>query len=291
MNKVPVFLHIPKNAGTYVLSWIMKLFRYYGIAKKWNNHVGWNLCLRRLLITHENRVILTAFVYDKTNECKSNSFFNKVENDEYCNQTTLLYFLSELLNKRFFVFALIIEADGFSFFRQGLMVLFNQILDTTSVCYMILREPFDRAKSMYSYINSTFSAHEPTHNNIKSKTFHDYINSSELEDSWLIRNLVGVSNNEEIQNTHYNDTCKLLHTFKIKDISKVDDLINEVFLECHNIAQSSIPDHMIDINLNNNSKKNILDTISLNSLDEHTKNTFLKRTHYERLLYSNFCKS
>lgn len=62
-RKIPDFLHIPKNAGTYVLGWTMTLFRYYGIAKDWNDKVGWNYNLRRILLQHENKQIATLVFF------------------------------------------------------------------------------------------------------------------------------------------------------------------------------------------------------------------------------------
>ena len=95
MTKLPVFLHIPKNAGTYVLSWIMIFFRFYGISSGWNDKYGWNLKLRRIAVTFEEKVILTVFVYDKHDVCITNKSFVKDKTDHYCNYIPLFDFLIE----------------------------------------------------------------------------------------------------------------------------------------------------------------------------------------------------
>ena len=69
---------------------------------------------------------------------------------------------------------------------------------------------------------------------IKFKTFEEYLNSYQLEDSWLIRNLINIPDSREITEEDYYQACFILDQFKIKDISKTDFLINEAFIEYYN---------------------------------------------------------
>jgi hypothetical protein len=285
MRKIPVFLHIPKNAGTYVLGWTMTLFRYYGIARDWNNKVNWNYGLRRILLQHDNEQIATLFVYDPYNVRESNQYFIQHPTDKYCNIVELQKFLEELKNKKLTLFSIIIEAAGVHLIKENLYEDICKHNNSHPLYYTIFRDPYNRALSMYHYITSTNSVHELTHNTIKSKSFSEYLNSYELEDSWLIRKLTNITDSEIINEEIFNRACVVLDEFKIKDIKHTDELINDVFTECYNISQNIVDNN--DRNVFKNSTSS--DTFVFDDLDEKTKNAFLTRTEFDRKLYTKYC--
>ena len=287
MRKIPVFLHIPKNAGTYVLGWTMTLFRYY--AEKTNlqrekNTNRW-LSLRRFLLQHESEQIATLFVYDPYKVRESNQNFIQHPAHEYCNVVELQNFLEELKNKKITLFSIIIEDAGVQYIKQNLYKDICEHNNTHPLYYTIFRDTYNRSKSLYNYIKSSKSAHEPTHNAIKSKTFVDYLNSHELGDSWLIRRLTNITDNEIINEEIFNRACVVLDEFKIKDIKRTDELINDVFTECYNISQNIVGNN--DRNVFKNSTSS--DTFVFDDLDEKTKNAFLTRTELDRKLYTKYC--
>ena len=286
MRKIPVFLHIPKNAGTYVLGWTMTLFRYYGIARDWNNKVNWNYGLRRILLQHDNEQIATLFVYDPYNVRESNQYFIQHPTDKYCNIVELQKFLEELKNKKLTLFSIIIEAAGVHLIKENLYEDICKHNNSHPLYYTIFRDPYNRALSMYHYITSTNSVHELTHNTIKSKSFSEYLNSYELEDSWLIRKLTNITDSEIINEEIFNRACTILDEFKIKDIKHTDELINNIFNECYSIDQSVVSDN--DGNVFRNSTSN--DSFSFDEQDEMTKKFFLKRTEFDKKLYKKYCK-
>ena len=285
MNKIPVFLHIPKNAGTYVLGWTMTLFRYYGITKDWNDKVGWNYNLRRILLQHENKQIATLFVYDPHKVRESNQSFAQHPTNKYCNIVQLQNFLEELKNKKLTLFSVIVEDAGVQYIKENLYKGICEHNNSHPLYYTIFRDPYNRALSMYHYITSPNSVHELTHNTIESKTFIEYLNSYELEDSWLIRKLTDISDNEIINEEIFNKACIILDEFKIKDIKHTDELIDEVFTECYNISQNIVDNN--DRNVFKNSTSS--DTFVFDDLDEKTKNVFLTRTEFDRKLYTKYC--
>jgi hypothetical protein len=284
MNKIPVFLHIPKNAGTYVLGWTMTLFRYYGIARNWSDKVGWNYNLRRILLQHESKQIATLFVYDPYKVRESNPAFGQHHTHEYCNIVELQDYLEELKNKKLTLFSVIVEDAGVQYIKEN---LYKNICkhDGCPLYYTIFRDPYNRALSMYHYITSPNSVHELTHNTIKSKSFSEYLNSYELEDSWLIRKLTNITDSEIINEEIFNRACVVLDEFKIKDIKHTDELINDVFTECYNISQNIVDNN--DRNVFKNSTSG--DTFVFDDLDEKTKNAFLTRTEFDRKLYTKYC--
>jgi hypothetical protein len=286
MNKIPVFLHIPKNAGTYVLGWTMTLFRYYGIARGWNNKVNWNYGLRRILLQYGGKQIATLFVYDPYNVRDGNKNFIRHPTDDYCNIVDCDAFVEELKNKKLTLFSVIIEDTGIQFIKKNLYKDICEQNNSYPLYYTIFRDPYNRALSMYHYITSSKSAHELTHNVIKSKSFIEYLNSYELENCWLIRNLITVSDNEIIDEDIFNRACAILDEFKIKDIKHTDESIDEVFAECYNIDQKIVSDD--DRNVFRNSTLNN-NTFNFDDLDEKTKSSFLTRTEFDRKLYTKYC--
>jgi len=285
MNKIPVFLHIPKNAGTYVLGVTMSLFRHYGIIKGWRNKPNWNLNLRRILLQKEGVQIATVFVYDPEEVRKTNKNFKSHHMDEYCNTVDIDHFKDELKNKKIVLFSIIVESEGVKYIKDKLYDTICDVYNCSAYYYTILRNPFDRAVSMYHYISGGKSTHEPTHGMIKSDKLETYLKSYQLEDSWLIRRLNDISDDQPITENDFNQTCFILNQFKIKDISKTDELINDVFFECYGVDQNIITDRMSKINRNITSNKQ---EITFDALSEDTKPQFLKRTYWDQQIYERY---
>jgi hypothetical protein len=288
MNKIPVFLHIPKNAGTYVLGVTMELFRHYGISKGWRNKIGWNLNLRRILLQKNGTQIATLFVHDPEEVRNNNEIFKPHNSHRYCNLLDAGDLKEISLKNKPTLFSIIIEAEGAKLIKTGLFdSLCNQNNSDAAYC-TILREPFDRCQSMYSYITSSSSSHEPTHGAIKFKTFEEYLNSYQLEDSWLIRNLINIpDSNREITEEDYEQACFILNRFKIKDITSTNSLIDDVFFQCYEIDTNTIKNELNTFNKNVTLNKQ---KFYFDQLNEKTKQFFLNRTKFDRRLYDEFCK-
>jgi hypothetical protein len=287
MNKIPVFLHIPKNAGTYVLGVTMSLFRHYGISKGWRNKPNWNLNLRRILLQKEGVQIATVFVYDPEEVRKTNKNFKSHHMDEYCNTVDIDHFKDELKNKKIVLFSIIVESEGVKYIKDKLYDTICDVYNCSAYYYTILRNPFDRAVSMYHYISGGKSTHEPTHGMIKSDKLETYLKSYQLEDSWLIRNLNNIDESQVITHKDFTDACFILNKFNIiVDISKTDELLTDVFLKCYEIDQSITQLNSNEINKNATSQKN---NILFEELDEVTKNIFLVRTELDRNIYNKYC--
>ncbi|MAR66738.1 MAG: hypothetical protein CL833_05745, partial [Crocinitomicaceae bacterium] len=64
---LPVFHHIAKNAGTYVLSWAQMLCRRYHLMRGDNQQQCWTANrIRRVLVQLENGRQLTVIYYTPT---------------------------------------------------------------------------------------------------------------------------------------------------------------------------------------------------------------------------------
>lgn len=285
-KKLPCFLHIPRSGGTYLLYKSVDFLRLYGLRKGWNNRLYWNLDIRLLLVHIERKVIFTAVVYDRLQNYKNNKIFNPIAGP-HSDLIEYEDFIRVCQDGQVLISSIVIESDGAHLIRSGFFDNFLGKLDLSPIYYCTLREPYNRAVSLYNYINSDFSAHEPTHKQIKSSSLEEYLHSYELEDSWVIRILTGIENNQEINEKIFEKTCQLLSTFSIKDVSKIDELSYEVFSKKFDDASDVLNKWktQTDFYKNKSEKK---EYPSFSDLKEDTKTFFLKRKKYDILLYNRF---
>ena len=286
--RIPVFLHIPRNAGTYVLSVTMAFFRFYGLQMGWRKKRDWNLdlCRYRLLNSHKKQ-FATLFIYDPkgTRKCsKSIEPHPQCPNTCTVDEEGINEVLKELKDGATDLFAIIIEPRGAGLVKNG---FFDMICEQAGKCpeyFAVLRSPYERAFSLYNYLTSSGSRHEPTHGMIAASSFEEYIRSSQLEESWLIRNLRDILDGRPIKEEDFAGACRILHKFKITDVSKTDTLIDEVFRKCYGLNRSAMREDPWDFNKNATLgvKRAFCD------LDEETQDLFLERTKFDLRLYKYF---
>ena len=154
--------------------------------------------------------------------------------------------------------------------------------------FTVLRDPYKRAQSLFHYLTGEKSIHEPTHGSIQAKSFENYIQSDELEDSWFLRSLLNMSDDEVIEPYHLTLADEWLRHFRIADTSKVDDLINQVFHGAYGIQQSDVENHVVQSNLHRNATSNKL-KIKFEDLDPTIQQKFLDRTYWDRKLWERYC--
>lgn len=251
-NSIPVFYHVPKCAGTYVKN---TLACHFGV----NN----GLCTH--LMDDQNRGIAITFgprtYREDINIPPAEKFvlrnYNRVKDS---------------LSKRTFT-ALMISARGFAM-RDDIIQACN-IREHKS--YMLLRNTYERTYSLYHYLSSDKSKHEPTHGSINSKTFEEYLQSDQLEDCWLIRNLIGISDNKIIDQHDYEAACRILDDINIRDIRDVESLLREM------IGKKN---HSHNVNSNNSGSSN--KRLSLESFDQHVIEAFNQRTYWDQKIYNYY---
>jgi hypothetical protein len=287
MKNVPVFLHIPKNAGTDVLGGCSNLIRRESILSGKNNKLGWNLALRTILVKKEEQTVFTAIAYDPKH--LSNPKFSINPQNQYVSEIDINSFLHEM--HKIDISSIHIESYGFKFLKTDFFKKIFYFLNVNPIYFSILRDPFSRAYSMYNYILSSNSKHEDTHQKIKSKSFYDYLNSYELEDSWLIRSITEIDNNKIIDEEDFKQACNILDLLKIDDIKNVDDMLNKVFLQASSISmdflKNNLPKKLETRNQTSFPEKN---KICISLLDEETKTKFLYRTEYDYKIYNRYIK-
>jgi len=283
-RKVPIFYHIPKNAGTYVSDWLTIGLRYYK-----NRYTSWWLnppnakrnSVKRLMVMKGDILIAKLMVVDQDYYCDSHpGFSSKLSKTEF--YIDLQNLTLDLLDK-VFLFCVVIEGSGFKIRNHVLALLEKYELYQ----FLILREPFSRSLSIYNYIKSKYSQHEPTHNAIRALTFQDYILSGQCEDSWLIRNLLNIADEEELKQFHLEEVKEILKTFKIYDIKYTQQAIQEAFVECYEFSTEEIVLRDMTAYKNETTEK---EKIDFNMLPSFIKQRFLTRVEIDNDLYRAFIR-
>jgi len=201
-------------------------------------------------------------------------------------------FLSFIQNNKTFIFAVLIEPrnSGSSFVKSELIGWEDNLEFINEICerhnrqpinFLTLREPFSRAKSLFHYLTSSDSDHELVRDEIASSTFEQYIESEELEDSWLIRQVLCLKWSDPIDEGHYNIAIEKLKEFYIKDITQVDYLIEEIFSKSYNLSFSKAPESYL-----NRNKSSKINTLQFNQLPPRLQQKFLDRTRWDKKLYN-----
>ena len=318
---LPVFHHIAKNAGTYVLSWAQMLCRKYHILRGDNTQQCWTANrIRRLLVQLENGRQLTVIYYTPTDlagspdgilelfDCKKtdgsidenilssaqNSYIHSILEQGTDSQTNIISpqkFLDFVSTKDIVPFCIIIDPmePGWVEARKCIDLTIEKSERKHALHFSVLRDPYKRAQSLFHYLTSEESAHEPTHDSIQAKNFEDYIQSDEVEDSWFLRSLMDMRDDQVIEPYHLTLADEWLRYFRICDTSKVDGLIDNVFHGAYGIQQADVEDWVLKNNIHKNSTPNKL-KIKFEDLDPTTQQKFLDRTYWDRKLWERYCE-
>ncbi len=291
---IPVFYHIAKNAGTYVLSWMMMLCRKYNLYLDNHQIPGWtSKRIRRSIVLLKEGKQLTCCIHTPTDVATINNNFKKDKfSDEVTDYVDLEPFIDSINNGDVEVFSISVDptVPGASIQRDAVEKIKHASKRNHVLNFTVLRDPFARSISIYHYIKSDKSKHEPTHNSISSDNFLEYIQSSELEDSWLIRHLLDMQDSQVIEPRHFTLANEYLQYFRISDMSEVDGLINNVFHGAYGILQSDIEPEVVATHINKNQTSKKLKR-KLSDLDLTIQQKFLDRTYWDRKLWERYCKN
>jgi len=284
IRKIPVFYHIPKNAGTYVSDLFLIAFRYYRRTyTDWlRTHIPERDSIKCLQLIKDGFLVAKLLVGDPNSFCEHNlKFIKKHSKTEWDIQ--LEDILPEALTN-VFLFGVIVEGRGLKI-NNLVLNLLNEYIPHQ---FLILREPFSRAQSLYNYIKSESSIHERTHGLIKADTFEDYIMSEQLEDSWIIRNLIQVENSIPLNEQHFNDAVNILSRFNIYPIKNIILAVQEAFLTCYDFDILKVKLNKSDEVHKNEGKK--VCKLQLENFSPKIQQTFNNRTFLDNKLYNTFIK-
>lgn len=288
----PIFLHIPKNAGTYTIDVIHK---HVARLNKFSIHEDEHIAIpvKRLTI-HTKSFTWSLIVKFLTNNHETDpnirrhelSIKRNVHNPwvRSCDLSTLYYYIEK---KYLQVYAGIVEPDNTLDCRSGMyeMLALAKTIKLTPKCYTCLREPFSRQQSLFHYLHSSVSKHEPTHGLIKCKTMNDYIMSEYMEDSWLVRSCTGAPLTTELNKCWYDNCVQFLtkHKFSVYATDNVSKMIEDITDTCWGTKPTDKDSHQAHVNEQQYKK------IAFDELTVQQKKRFTNRMKWDYKLYKRFC--
>jgi len=280
LNKIniPIFFHIPKNAGTFIESLIANLLRRYNRLHFHSEYP------RELRITIKGLECFNIFFIDSKNILGLDKSIDHIDSITYrCEISDVPIGFFDSISP----FSITVNSNGFRHFNT----LFN-FFDSKFYSlrpFLALRDPLDRALSLYEYNNSFASSHDEKHGSISYNTFIEYTSSMQFEDAWIIRNLLDVKDEHEISEAIYEKFLKFISYFNIvftedSDFpSKIGSLYENIYdgLSPHLIPNSWLKDTPLNKNENKNKK------FSRESLSEDHLQVFNEKSKFDYKLYNS----
>lgn len=272
MNGIPLFIHIPRCAGTYTFELLNNFFDYITPNKQ------------IILITSYGKILFILFV--KCHDQLLNLFPDAIRHP--LGQE--IYTLSEdkinssILNK--VLIAIIVEANGLkSINKEKWLLDIKKESKLPVISFLTIRDPYSRIYSLYEYLKSPLSKHEMTHQKVKGETFEDYILSDSFEENWVVRQTCGLPNDHTLTDKDYENCCQQMDQFLLDDYKKVDLLVDKVIKLCY--GNFSIDGREIFFK---NSRKKV-EIPNFNNLPSYIKDVFLEKTKYDQMIYNRYVHS
>jgi hypothetical protein len=264
MNKrLPIFLHIPKSAGTYIVTGTQTLLE---------QNCNPQLLVKNFLVDIPNSTLLrvfcaidneTLFQIQSRMTYKIDKLNAVIDFDE---------FLDFVRAKSMQILSMVIEPGyfwGCSKFSTNLLPCFSAAFKICSIyninysCYTIFRPIAERCKSIYSYLRSQASSHEPNHQCINSSSFEEHVNSEEFETNWICRSILGC---ESMNESRFVDVCGLLSKFHVYNILQADQCIDDIFGLCFEANNIKLDKQQLNKNKNKQNPQiinhNLIDAIN-----------------------------
>jgi len=295
-NIIPMFFHVPKNGGSYVISKSEKftcakrafMLREFSLDEKSMNQL-FRIRHYTVIDNFGRQIFRISGFKLNFNQNDLNSKILKLVDNTNGNEFTISY---ENLSKDFLESIILHKVDvlpnGFRFVDE-FVKLFN-VNDFGFLMYTTIRDPFERAVSLYNYINSSISSHEPNHKSLGLLTFDQYISSSEAEDSWLIRNLLDLPDSEILNENVYQLFCEIFNLFRTCEVHDIDVLLDEVYKICDDLVFSDINKVHPNLNLskfNYNKNKNSKKT-DKKEVSELALSKFQERTFFDQKVFNKY---
>jgi hypothetical protein len=264
--KLPVFFHVPKNAGTYT----------YNVS-------FWSLCIN--LLDSEKPWSLEVFKNNKLSYRLICKLKDESQDEKYFRMDAGYWRRVSINNLDFNDLDIyFLEVCDVSFNSYEEDIYKNLPADLEPYEFLILRESYPRTQSIYSYIQSARSQHEPSHDSFSGMSFEEYLNSPLLEGGWLIRSLIDLPNEIPITQDHFEKACEILDRMLVFNVKNVDENLKKIFRYCYDIDTAKL---RADSYKNKTADK--IDT-TFDSLNDKTKTAFLNQVKWDNDLYKKYIK-
>lgn len=279
--KIPVFYHIPRCAGTYILSHLMNpwLHDFHKMkvreANQKNKPAKRSYCKLHLNPDDSLKFPGNIGIIASADENKLSlpGLVSSMSLDDFKK-----YLRGDLLEVRGVV---INPLKGDTRKILDIVEEICQIASSEPYYFTILRKPLDWHRSIFYYLRD-IGTWEPTYGRFDGMSFSDYINSKYLTDSWIIRNILGLPEDKQITDVEYNKAIRVLSRFNIGFFDEMPKFLKRLKEEFGFLV------HGVDTNEDSINKNKLSSKEDVSELSEQDIKTFNERTKYDRMLYDHF---
>lgn len=281
MQLIPAFLHIPKCGADYFLSKSWSVFIDFLIKSLSGEGAGVLNKVHRLIINKNKVPILTALVYDPFSACKSmKPCYKKHEspNNKFVSYIDYDSFLQEMKISKLKIFAVIVEPEGIPLIDGN---FFENLQTNNEIRFEYITTLQDPLKMTEAFFVSILERSKKTKERA-CKTFSAFVRSKFAPYGWLIKKING-DNLKRINKKAYLKAIHALDKVKIFNLSDIDTLISNIYLQCHNINADQL-------NIKYNEEKINRKKFKLN-FNNDIKDIFEKKARLDMEIYKRYCKS
>jgi hypothetical protein len=236
MLKIPVFIHIPRSGGTYLKNKVKGFFRLYlNSFYKNNPFIYKDTGDARFIIYRNEKLIIKTISVKKNNKTILNVFCldRYSKNETEYEDMSLDCFFERM--KELDIFSMVLEANSIKS-KFNILKKINRILCVDFSFYAAIRDPEERLVSLFYYLKSDTSSHEPTHQIFKSESFEDFVDSSEASESEGSLLSYEICHPDKISDENYeNKVIPFLKKINLFKISNIDYMLKIAFLNRYNI--------------------------------------------------------
>ena len=250
-DQVPVILHIPKNAGTYISYRLQQFFETHWCDKRSRKSGIMNV--RRVEVCDQTvKMIVYCVMIDDyfLTDTHMQSSFDK--SDPMLSKCSIDTFRMYITNGNAKILTILVKPSTTNDLRVSWFTAWDLLktIKVSPINQMFLRDTFSRQQSLYNYITSDESSHELTHGKIKHETFEQYLTSDQLEDSWLIRGLTNMPIETIITQRWVDLTLDFIHdnNIMVHDVKLVDNILHETYNACFNKSFLNLVNNRKNVN-------------------------------------------
>jgi hypothetical protein len=150
--------------------------------------------------------------------------------------------------------------------------------------YTLMRDAYERTRSLCRFNTD--------------EQFLNYIESAELQDSWVIRTLCNLDYKREIEYFHYEYARSMLNHFNVRDVQGAKDLVDDMLRRHYDIIPKPGDSTGVETRYYRRSKNKTnfkqQDLVKYKYLKDYSitlSEVFDGRTYFEQKLYSDLLKS
>jgi hypothetical protein len=303
LPKIPAFIHVPRTGGTYIYNankvalrfFLEKMCYFYPDDFNTSNDFrfvykkGDKFPIIEVNLKLDNDTIATIFYTQKKNNDLAEQYkLKKVQ--EYifeisCDDSRIKLFLDSID-----IFSIIIQPCGLRFLKNNLFQeLFRECANLSF--YLPMRDPVERLKSLFFYLKSDKSIHEPSYGVYKSNTFEEFI-INEAPDNWCVNQLSGAPKSEKICKLHFGEAKLLLENLNVLffDIKNIDKMLDYAFKRYKFSFLKEIPNNFKDFLLKFNQNNKNEWSYKCNFYSEEIQKEFVgklnEKTEYDYKLFN-----